>query len=82
MKRSAILALVLALSACVDRPISTCTGADIRRTGYTATIAVANAWTASGRPVPSEVTLARMGAVAALSLLNQRCPVGSNAPKI
>ena len=82
MKRSAILAVALALSACVDRPISICTGADMRRTGYTATIAVADAWIASGRSVPPEVMLARMGAVAALSLLNQRCPVGLGATKI
>lgn len=80
MKRSAVLAVALALSACVVRPLSICTGADMRRTGYTATIAVADAWTGSGRPVPSEVMLARVGAVAALSLLNARCPLEVATP--
>lgn len=74
MTRLAILAAAFAVSACTDRPVSICTGAELRRSGYTATIAVADAWTASDRPVPSEVLLARMGAVAALSLLDARCP--------
>ena len=74
MTRLAILAAALAVSACTDRPVSICTGAELRRTGYTATIAVADAWTASGRPVPSEVMLATIGAAAALSLLDARCP--------
>lgn len=80
MKRLAIAAAALAVSACTDRPVSICTGADLRRTTYTTTIAVADAWTASGRPVPSEVMLARVGALAALSLLDARCP-NPNQPK-
>jgi lysozyme family protein len=67
--------LALTLSACTTTPTTICTGSDLRRTAYTATIAAADAWTASGRPVPSKVMLARMGAVAALGLLNGRCPV-------
>lgn len=74
MKRVVILAAAFAVTACANRPISICTGADLRRTGFTATIAAADAWSALGRPVPSEVMLARMSAVAALGLLNARCP--------
>jgi hypothetical protein len=75
MTRLAILAAALTLPACTNTPISICTGSDLRRTGYAATIAAADAWTASDRPVPSEVMLARVGAAAALSLLDARCPV-------
>lgn len=75
MKIITILAAALTLPACTTTPTTICTGSDLRRTAYTATIAAADAWTASGRPVPSEVMLARMGAVAALGLLDARCPV-------
>ena len=75
MTRLAILAAALTLPACTTTPATICTGSGLRRTAYTATIAAADAWTASGRQVPSEVVLARMGAVAALGLLNARCPV-------
>ncbi len=79
MTRFTILAAALTLSACATTPTTICTGSDLRRTAYTATIAAADAWTASDRPVPSEVMLARVGAVAALSLLNARCPVAAKA---
>ncbi|MBW6522392.1 hypothetical protein KZ810_02675 [Sphingomonas sp. RHCKR47] len=80
MTRLAILAAALTLPACATTPTPICTGSDLRRTVYTATIAAADAWSASGRPVPSEVMLARVGAVAALSLLNSRCPAHEGTP--
>ena len=75
MKHLFAAGLALALSACAGNPrLDACKGADIRRTAYTATIAAADAWTASHRPVPREVMLARTAAAAALALLDGPCP--------
>ena len=53
------LIAALALSGCATTSrVDQCTGASLRRAAYVATIAAAAAWTASGRPVPSEVMIA------------------------
>lgn len=69
------LAFAASLSACVDTPrLDVCKHAELRRTAYTTTITVADAWEAAGRIAPYEVALARRAAVAALALLNRNCP--------
>lgn len=75
-----ILACMLAIlvSACGPiPPINLCKGAELRRTGYTAIIRTADAYAATGRPVPAEMMLAREGAAMALVVLNRNCPVAN-----
>ncbi len=69
------LALAASLSACADAPrLDWCKHAELRRTAYSTTIATADAWVASGRPIPSEILLARQAAAAARALLDRNCP--------
>lgn len=73
-KRLVFAGSALALSACAGNPrLDACKGADLRRAAYTATIAAADAWAVSGRPTPREVTIARIAATTALTLLEGHC---------
>lgn len=76
MKRLAILTLLAALPACAPTGgIDVCKYAGLRRATYTAAIRAADAYAASGQPVPYEVTLGRTAAVTALAVLDGNCPV-------
>lgn len=69
------LALAASLSACAGSPrIDLCKSSELRRTVYLTAITAADAFVASGRPVPSELLLGRQAAVTALALLDARCP--------
>ena len=75
MKKLLCLALVASLSACATMPaVDACKYSTARRTVYTTAIAAADAYTASGRPVPREVTLGRQAAAVALAVLDRNCP--------
>lgn len=78
MKKLSILALAASVSACAGSPhIDLCKHADLRRAGYTSIIATADAWVASGRPVPAEVLVGRQAAVTALVVLDRNCPAAT-----
>jgi len=72
MKMIATLALAASLSACATAP-NLCAGADVRRAVYTSAVTAADAYAASGRPIPAEMMLGRQAAATALALLNARC---------
>jgi hypothetical protein len=76
MKRLLCLAIAASLSACAPTGgIDVCKYASLRRTTYTAAIRAADAYAATGQPVPYEVALGRTAAVTALSVLDHNCPV-------
>lgn len=68
-----LLAATLASCAALP-PVDLCKHAEMRRQIYVTSIATADAFIASGRPVPAAVTLGREAAAIALSVLNANCP--------
>ncbi len=75
LKAGKLALFALPLAACAGTPrVDVCKGAELRRTTYTTTINVADAWELSPRPVPASVVLAREAAVTALRVLNGNCP--------
>lgn len=68
--------LAITLSGCAGTVhLNRCKFAEQRRLVYTTTIAAANAYEASGRMLPYEVSLGRQAALVALDVLNASCPV-------
>lgn len=76
MTRAIILLALLAGACAPNGGIDVCKYANVRRATYTAAITAADAYAASGRVVPYELSLARLAAVTALDAIDRNCPVG------
>lgn len=76
MRKLLALLPLVALSACAGgAKLDYCKYSAERRLVYTTTIQAADAYAATGKPVPYEVSLGRQAAVTALVVLNTNCPV-------
>lgn len=75
MKTAGACLLATTLACCAGMsPVDLCKHAGVRRQVYVTTIAAADAFVASGRPVPAAVTLGREAAATALTILDLHCP--------
>lgn len=78
MKKLLALACVALTAGCAGTPaLDLCKYSAIRRATYTTAITAADAYAASGRPVPSAMVLARDAAATALAVLDANCPAPS-----
>jgi hypothetical protein len=62
------------LAGCVSAKFDQCRGAETRRAAYVTAITAADAYALSGRPMPQAVVLGRQAAMAAIAILDARCP--------
>lgn len=75
MVAACLCLIALPIASCGDRiPIDLCKHAAVRRQVYTTSIIAADAFIASGRPVPPAVTVGREAAITARAVLDANCP--------